>query len=853
MKVFGRNLFTRKETSKVPDNKEPRIERSMRFSSMLWRGAGLVALSLMVVLAWHGWSALVVPAETKQFEKAQQQSTVLASALAGRLQLWQSQLDQSAANPYLAVLLQGKDPSSIARMESELSARQPWSIDARLLPTNLIDPDLEAGLTYSVLEMLRHAERGEMTVEAINWKDRQARINMASPIRDAKDRVNGVLLASYDKRFVKSITKGLESEGFFVELHQQFNQGSSQLLARFGAPSLRSGSQLASANIQGTSWQLRVWAGQPSENWMEMIQLWPFSVVFLTMWLGVLLVSRRQQKLLNEDAHLLIEVVQRYDTKRLGNFALPQFKDVAEVLIGPRASHSKDPLVPMKTAAVASKPSTTEALQPNTGVEVTELGSGSNNGLDKGLINFDSKPEPKVEPISNEIFFDSEIRGVVDQQITDELAFSLGRAIASEAWERGERSIVVGRDGRNSGVQLIQHLIRGLVDSGMDVVDLDQVPTPVVYFGMEHLKIASSVVVTGSHHAFNENGFRVILAGEPLLGDGLTSLKTRIEQNNFNQGKGSFRQESLEADYMDRILSDVVVARPIKVAVDCGNGVAGTLLPELLRQLGCEVEPLYCDVDGNFPNHQPDPANADNLKDLIAHVKKHDCELGIALDGDGDRLGVVSSDGSVVWGDQLLMLFAEDMLERNPGADVVFDVACSKFLRQCILRNGGRPLMNRCGHLHIQSRMKESGALLAGELSGHIFFKERWYGFDDGLYAAARLLEVIAQKPGSADQIFSRLPHGVVSPKITMTASDNGKHQLVQKLAAEGNFPDGEKITLDGLRVEFEQGWGMVRASAISPALVMRFEADTEQELQKIQNLFKGEISRLEPNIMPSF
>ncbi|ERS80991.1 MULTISPECIES: phosphomannomutase/phosphoglucomutase [unclassified Halomonas] len=449
------------------------------------------------------------------------------------------------------------------------------------------------------------------------------------------------------------------------------------------------------------------------------------------------------------------------------------------------------------------------------------------------------------------IFRAYDIRGIVDDTLTEASVEAIGRAIGSEAAARGEATVVVARDGRLSGPRLQDALVRGLTAAGRDVIDIGMVPTPVLYFATHALDgTASGVMVTGSHNPPDYNGFKIVLAGETLSGDAITALHTRIVEGDLAEGEGSMRQVDVRDAYLARILADVRLERPLKAVVDCGNGVAGELGPQLVEKLGAETLPLFAEIDGTFPNHHPDPGKPENLEDLIRVVQESGADIGLAFDGDGDRLGVITPRGRLIYPDHLMMAFAEDMLTRNPGAKVIFDVKCTGNLARVIDEAGGEPEMWRTGHSLIKARMKETGALLAGEMSGHIFFKERWYGFDDGLYGAARLLEILSRQALDADAFFDRFPQDKGTPEINVGVSDDTKFDLVARLAREGDFgEEGVKTTLDGIRVDYPDGWGLCRASNTTPVLVLRFEGKSDAALSRIKARFADALAQVAPEL----
>jgi phosphomannomutase/phosphoglucomutase len=449
-----------------------------------------------------------------------------------------------------------------------------------------------------------------------------------------------------------------------------------------------------------------------------------------------------------------------------------------------------------------------------------------------------------------EIFKAYDIRGVVGESFTPAIVESVGHAIGSEARARGSRRFAIGRDGRLSGPELAQALARGLVRAGCDVLDIGQAPTPVLYFATHHLDTGSGVSVTGSHNPPDYNGLKIMIAGETLSGEAIQKLRQRLERNDLVRGDGVGKVSAVDvrSAYLDRVAGDVKLARTMRVAVDCGNGVAGAYAPELLKRLGCDLTELYCDVDGRFPNHHPDPSKPENLAALIRTVRGGGYDVGLAFDGDGDRLGVIAPDGNIIWADRQMILFARDVLARNPGGLIIYDVKCSRKLDEAIRAAGGTPLMWKTGHSLIKAKLKESGALLAGEMSGHIFFKERWYGFDDGLYAAARLLELLSRDSRSAEEIFGSLPNTINTPELNLKFAEGEHHAVIKQLVARADFSDANVTTIDGLRADFSDGFGLVRASNTTPVLVFRFEGDTPDALARIQERFRELVRSVRPD-----
>lgn len=456
--------------------------------------------------------------------------------------------------------------------------------------------------------------------------------------------------------------------------------------------------------------------------------------------------------------------------------------------------------------------------------------------------------------LSPHIFRACDIRGIVDETLTEEVASLIGQSFGTLAQENNQSTVVVGRDGRLSSERLSEALIQGLCHTGCTVMDIGQVPTPVVYYATFAFQTGTGIMITGSHNPLQYNGFKMMLKKDTLAEEMIQTLYRYIQAQHFLKGDGRSLPTTIIAHYIQQIQQAVTLAAPLKIAVDCGNGVVGVLARALFEALGCEVLPLYCEVDGRFPFHHPDPGQPQNLHDLIQVVRQEHCDLGLAFDGDGDRLGVVSPTGDIIWPDRIMMLFARDLLQRKPGAPILFDVKCSNRLAEEIARLGGEPVMYKTGHALMKRKMREIQAPLAGEMSGHFFFQERWYGFDDACYAAARLLEIVAQaKIQGQETVFQDLPNSVNTPEITVAIPEEKKFQFIEHIKQKHGFQNATLITVDGLRAEFSTGWGLVRASNTTPSLILRFEAETKEALSLIQASFKKAMLLVEPSLQIPF
>lgn len=454
------------------------------------------------------------------------------------------------------------------------------------------------------------------------------------------------------------------------------------------------------------------------------------------------------------------------------------------------------------------------------------------------------------QDIPHEVFRAYDIRGIAQSQITPRFARRIGQALGSEALDYREESLIVGRDARTHSPEITDELIAGILSTGCNVINIGLVPTPLMYFACEVLpESQSGVIVTASHNAKQYNGFKIMMGGKSRSAEDILAIRTRILDDDIHQGQGTQTDFNIQEQYINTIFSDVALAGDITLVIDAGNGATGGVAPELFTELGCKVTPLYCELDGDFPNHDPDPTIAENLTDLIAKVKDVGADLGVAFDGDGDRLMVVTSTGKIIWPDQLLMLFAQDILSRHPGSDVIFDIKSTRHLGALVTRHGGRPIMWKSGHSPMKQKMQETGALLGGEYSGHIFIKDRWYGFDDGLYAAARVIEILSLHNGTLDQLIDAFDYSPCTPEIRIDIDESLKFEIIEKLTSDGNFEDGKITILDGLRADYAKGWGLVRASNTSAQLTLRFEADDNETLRQLKSLFARELQKIDSSI----
>ena len=449
--------------------------------------------------------------------------------------------------------------------------------------------------------------------------------------------------------------------------------------------------------------------------------------------------------------------------------------------------------------------------------------------------------------LNDNIFRANDIRGIAFEDLTEEVVFALGKALGTESINRKQGDFIIGRDGRVSSPQLFEWVAEGVLSTGCNVTDIGVVPSPVFYHSTFNLDSSSGVVITGSHNPADYNGFKILFNNNSTSSEEIQSIKKRVKEQDFLSGKGNIESLDVVGSYVEEVISNIKLKCPLNISIDCGNGAAGVVAEKIYRGLGCKVEGLFCDLDGEFPNHHPDPSKPENVEDLIKSVTKNNADIGLAFDGDADRLGVISPSGEMIFPDMQMILFSEHILKKNPNSRIVFDVKCSKLLEEAILKSNGTPLMSKTGHTFIKRMIRENNAILGGEMSGHIFFNDRWPGFDDGVYAGARMLEILAESEG--EDIFNALPKLISTPEINLKTTDEEKFIIIDEFKKISNFEDCKIIDIDGIRVEFDNGWGLLRASNTSPVLVLRFEADSSNTLNYIKDRFKETLSKIDPSL----
>ncbi|MDI9244123.1 phosphomannomutase/phosphoglucomutase [Marinobacter sp. CHS3-4] len=823
--------------------------------------AGVASAALVYLL-------LVVPAENKRYEL---QTALAADTAAARvnqqLELMQSVVAGVGSQSYVRQALDGN--GSMTTASAALAAALPNAQAVYLFPYGEIPrTSSQPTLGFAGLDLARRAETGRPVYPDAFPRDGQWYLQMATPVRrDTGNAVIGSVLVVFDVAQLKPLLTGLNAE-----LDGQFSiiqsvSGSDRAIASSGSGS----GQAVERNLINPDWTLRYQAASSPAPLIGMVAvailvIGPMLIAAILVWVmlnGALRRVRQEVAVMNQWAQKVFggEKVKppafKWDMVASTAEVLARLAQMVEKRIAKVAETAKP-----KRKAASGKQSGGAAEEPL--FEEKDMLDIDMLDGDDDVLGFGASDAPDDAPgveevalpnvnISETIFRAYDIRGIVGDTLTADIVQVIGRSIGSEAVERGVKSICIGFDGRHSSPELADALGRGIMAAGLDVINIGAVPTPVLYFATHELGNGSGVMVTGSHNPSNYNGLKIMLGGETLSGEAIQRLLQRIQTGDFVSGQGSQSSEDVRRAYLDRIVGDIAVAAPLKVVLDAGNGIAGELAPVLIEELGCEVVPLYCEVDGNFPNHHPDPGKPENLQDLIATVKSEKADLGLAFDGDGDRLGVVTNTGKIIWPDRLMMLFARDVVSRNPGADVLYDVKCSRRLAGVISEAGGRPIMWKTGHSLMKAKMKETGALLAGEMSGHIFFGERWLGFDDGLYSAARLLEILGIEDRHSDEVFDEFPDDISTPELNVEVTEENKFQIVEQLAQKGDFGDASVSDIDGIRVEFSDGWGLCRASNTTPVLVLRFEAETEEALERIKTVFREQLSRAAPDLVADF
>jgi phosphomannomutase / phosphoglucomutase len=809
------------------------------------------------------WFAQSSDSQARQAELTQAIGSSQAAAVQQALKQLQADSLAAARNPELLQALQSGDSQQKRDAERRLGY---WDgvVDAHLnrRAEAVQDGSRAAPMNFAGLDMLRRAESGQQpAVEAYRVGDRWLAYSAVALRLNDNQPAQGTLLLAVDLQRLLASLPPLPAELGQLQLVQKFGNTPPQVLLQRGQSEGGAAQSFATGN---PNWTLSFAPGPALASGLPPALLGLAALLALGgALIGLMLLQGAQQRRLLGDVQQLGQMLKELSAGKAVkafSLSLPALDSLAQSLarLPRRSNDSAGSATGNGTAAApAAQPASKPAELVNPLFQDTDILDIDILDEDQDLLGLEQTSAMTISQsaptLPADIFRAYDIRGVVGDSLTAEYAYWIGRAVGSQSLAQGEPNVIVGRDGRLSGPELLQQLVQGLLDCGCQVTDVGMVPTPVVYFAANVLEGRSAVMLTGSHNPPDYNGFKIVIAGDTLANEQIQALKARIDNNDLASGVGSVQQVDVLERYFKTIRDDIALAKPLRVVVDCGNGAAGVIAPQLIEALGCSVIPLFCEVDGTFPNHHPDPGKPENLVDLIARVKAENADLGLAFDGDGDRVGVVTNTGTIVYPDRLLMLFAKDVVSRNPGADIIFDVKCTRRLTPLISGYGGRPVMWKTGHSLIKKKMKETGALLAGEMSGHIFFKERWYGFDDGIYSAARLLEILSLDKRDAEHVFSAFPSDISTPEINIQVTEQSKFPLIERLQREGQWGEANLTSIDGVRVDYPKGWGLIRASNTTPVLVLRFEADTQEELERIQDVFRGQLHKVAPDLQLPF
>lgn len=791
-----------------------------------------IALLLNAIVGYYLYGVMVADVSRDNEQKAIQQELDSGVIVASKyLRDHQNTLNQLTQNTALIQALNEKNTETFSVLSQSFIEPIEQAIDLKILIAGGLEVDQTgpAPIRYAELDLLRRAERGDKAYPEAALINDKWLVHFVAPVTAGKDLpLIGTLMLTLDGEQLKKALQATANNNGEKILQQKFSGSPAVAVVKMGSGSARP-SQTQS--VPDSNWEIKFTA---SESLVASAEEAP------TLWLLAIGCCTALSLFLALVLSRFLAKSEQVAEQQLA----PTVADVGKTTTAPIAENSPNPLF--------QKQDILDIKVIDEDEDILGLNNTSNKKQTREPVA--AAPQLDESSVPAHIFRSYDIRGVVGKDLDVKLAEKIGQVVGSEALDKGENSLIVARDGRTHSQDLTNALIRGILRSGCNVVNIGVVPTPLMYFATYHFSdVRSGVMVTASHNPAEYNGFKIVINNNALADEAITALRTRILHQDIHQGIGEESFREIIPHYIERIFSDVALAGSLSVVIDAGNAVTGVVAPQLFEELGCQVTPLYCDLDGEFPHHDPDPTQESNLFALIEKVKEINADIGVAFDGDGDRLVVVSAKGDIIWPDRLLMLFARDILARNPGADVLFDVKCSRQLNQVISGYGGRPIMWKTGHSPMKAKMVETGALIGGEYSGHIFIKDRWYGFDDGLYAMARLLEIITLRDQPVDDIFAAFPQQLITPEIKVSVPDKTKFELIQKLAETGDFQQGNVTNIDGIRVDYSKGWGLVRASNTSPALTLRFEAESEEAMIVIQQIFKRELLKIDPNLALKF
>jgi phosphomannomutase / phosphoglucomutase len=864
----------------------------------------LLAVGLLVAVVLAALLTFFLPdgngeeASAAERQAALAQAQLLIAEPRRSLEELRGQLTRVAATEELRLAIAEGSPETREALAERLCEELQHCLVLRLLAVghSELDTRRSPALTYAALKLLRDAETtGEPPVaEMLAAGTPDAHLLMIERVTDAEGKLIGFLQAAWDDALLESWLTGFAALPGYKEVRQLVVGAPPLVVLRQGGESAPNAPPTL-IGIPGGRFSLALWPGSAPRQAagggtgdsgltlvLGLAGLVVLAVAGALAWArrgGAASGARASSSVVFDGAVRAVLSGRHHGLERLLP-ALPPGVKVAPPEEAPRARGAK--AAAGDAASDAPAATAIHATPQENGIEVFDPAEETASSVVQKvsdhltesavMIDFgafesatqefdldltggseasaDAAPE-EVERAPRSLFRAYDIRGIAGEELTEDVAYAVGRALGSEAEARGQGSVVVARDGRVSSPELAEAVIQGLIDTGREVIDIGLAPTPVLYFATHYLDARTGIMVTGSHNPAQWNGFKLVLDGETLSGEAVEGLRQRINRGEYCQGNGKRVQANMLSEYIRRVSEDIPVAltRPFNIVVDAGNSVAGLVAPPLLRALGHDVVELNCEVDGTFPNHDPDPSQAENLLDLQGRVMAEDADFGLAFDGDGDRLGFVAENGEIIWADRLLMLLAADVLSRRPGAPVLYDVKCSRALERVVTQAGGRPVMTRTGHSFIRAQMKEMDAPLGGELSGHIFVGERWYGFDDALYAAARLIEILMSRSEPASEVFASLQTGHATPELRMPMEAERARAVMEQVLARAGELGGEPITLDGLRVNYPDAWGLLRASTTMAGLVARFEGDTPESLAQVQVRFATLLASIDPTL----
>ncbi len=803
---------------------------------------GLTAFILVLAVIFGMSSFLKSSAEKSRLDAEARLKSItsnLISQISPGITSIQKQLAEIAQQDSVIAAFEQADADKLKGLQTEHLKEFKDALNLRFfLPGKYdVDSDSKPTIGFASLELLKKAEKkvGPVPTETHKPGKDEEHVVFIEAVVTGENKLLGLIHLSMPKSvYVEAVNKIDLGKNTYVSLQQGTGKKAITLTDK-GDAKLKQG-EPTKVKINGTRWSLAYWDSEYSTD-AGTSQGFPFMTVLVVLFALLAAVGGwfafMKLKKLKEEGDKDEGIVYQGAVKAIMEGAHPGMEALVPNLPDLGQARKINPV----SEGMAGD-DVTRISMPNEGVP-----AASTSEQESAPATETTKEQNTVD-IDASIFRAYDIRGIVDKGLTKETVKLIGQAIGSEAKARNQTALVVGRDGRTHGAELSESLTSGILASGLDVTDVGMVPTPVLYFATHHLELQSGVMLTGSHNPPEYNGMKIVLGGETLSGEAITALRDRIINNDLSSGNGKLQSQEVAADYVRRISDDIPLSlsNSFKIVVDAGNGIAGAVAPQLYRALGHDVIELYCEVDGKFPNHHPDPSQPENMQALIDRVKSEDADLGFAFDGDGDRLGVVDKNGNIIWPDRQLMLLAKDVLSRNAGAPIIFDVKCSRYLKTIIESCGGKALMWKTGHSLIKSKMKEVDSPLAGEMSGHIFFKERWYGFDDALYTGARMLEIFCNSDSSPTEVFEMIPEGISTPELRVKLDEDEHVGFMEELHENGKFTDAEINDIDGIRADYSDGWGLVRPSNTSPNLVLRFEAESQAALERIQNEFREQM-----------